>query len=157
MQQLPGFSGSSCQYPLPPCRRRESTTGPHLERFGPGGWPNLDRDYGELSAKRWDCRHSGGASSVPRRRRSDSPTIGNLMERRKTRGILLLGSALWCLMIVAAPLLHAQPIYQFFSIICHQIPSRSWVLAGSPLPVCIRCTCIYLGFFIGAVFSIRPR
>jgi len=79
------------------------------------------------------------------------------MERRKTRGILLLGSALWCLMIVAAPLLHAQPIYQFFSIICHQIPSRSWVLAGSPLPVCIRCTCIYLGFFIGAVFSIRPR
>lgn len=62
---------------------------------------------------------------------------------------LLAGATLWCLSIVAAPLVGAGPasaVYQFFSLICHQDPGRSWHILGEPLPVCIRCASIYFGF-----------
>ncbi len=39
----------------------------------------------------------------------------------------------------------------FFTPLCHQIPERSFYLFGHPLPVCSRCTGIYMGFFIGSV------
>ncbi|MFM8392502.1 MAG: DUF2085 domain-containing protein [Acidobacteriota bacterium] len=39
--------------------------------------------------------------------------------------------------------------YQSFSIICHQIPERSWQIAGFPLAVCSRCTSIYAGGLAG--------
>jgi uncharacterized membrane protein len=54
---------------------------------------------------------------------------------------------------VAAPiaLSRGQPgfsevIYQAFSYICHQIPERSFHLAGHPFAVCSRCTGLYAGF-----------
>jgi len=72
---------------------------------------------------------------------------------------LLAGSTLWCLAIVAAPLFHLPWIYDFFSRICHQDPSRSWHVAGEPLAVCIRCTSIYFAFaaalWIGLKTSVR--
>ncbi len=37
----------------------------------------------------------------------------------------------------------------FFSQICHQDPTRSFVLAGTTLPVCARCLAFYLGGFAG--------
>ena len=37
----------------------------------------------------------------------------------------------------------------FFSQICHQDPARSFVLAGTTLPVCARCLAFYLGGFAG--------
>ena len=37
----------------------------------------------------------------------------------------------------------------FFSQLCHQDPARSFVLAGTTLPVCARCLAFYLGGFAG--------
>ena len=37
----------------------------------------------------------------------------------------------------------------FFSQLCHQNPSRSFVLAGATLPVCARCLALYVGGFLG--------
>lgn len=33
--------------------------------------------------------------------------------------------------------------------VCHQIPARSFTLAGRPLPLCARCTGTYLGVMLG--------
>jgi len=33
--------------------------------------------------------------------------------------------------------------------VCHQIPARSYFLAGQPLPLCARCSGIYLGALVG--------
>jgi uncharacterized membrane protein len=35
--------------------------------------------------------------------------------------------------------------------VCHQIPERSFVLAGRPLPLCARCTGTFLGAMLGLV------
>jgi len=78
------------------------------------------------------------------------------------RNILILIWGILCVMIVSAPLLlmHAFPvaastIYFPFSLFCHQIPDRSFVIGIYPLAVCHRCFGIYLGFFLGALFENR--
>ncbi|MFY9621399.1 MAG: DUF2085 domain-containing protein [Pyrinomonadaceae bacterium] len=55
--------------------------------------------------------------------------------------------------VIAAPLIQAQgyaslagAVYQAFSYLCHQIPERSFHLAGHPFAVCSRCTGLYAGF-----------
>src|SRR5262249_46137120 len=65
--------------------------------------------------------------------------------------LLIVGS------ILAAPLLRsanhpelATAIYRTFSFVCHQIPERSFKLAGYQLAVCSRCTGIYMGFAVAA-------
>ena len=74
---------------------------------------------------------------------------------------LLAISLIWCSVILAFPLLMhfgqvnlASGIYLVFAKICHQNPARSFWLSGVPLPVCARCTSVYLSF-LGAV-SVRP-
>jgi uncharacterized membrane protein len=67
--------------------------------------------------------------------------------------------AVWCLSIVAAPILHAVGsrageslafiLYGGFSRICHQIDSRSLHVLGQKFGVCVRCTAIYFSFFAG--------
>src|SRR4030095_118121 len=37
-------------------------------------------------------------------------------------------------------------IYQIFSPVCHQLPERSFMLAGHKFAVCARCTGLYAGF-----------
>ena len=56
-------------------------------------------------------------------------------------------------LIVGAPLLQsaghpefAGRIYKAFSYLCHQIPERSFHLAGHQFAVCSRCTGLYAGF-----------
>ncbi len=41
-------------------------------------------------------------------------------------------------------------IGQFFSVVCHQDPARSFWIAGAPVAVCARCLGIYLGAAVGA-------
>jgi len=38
--------------------------------------------------------------------------------------------------------------YQLFHFLCHQLPERSFYIAGHPLAVCARCAGIYLGFLL---------
>jgi uncharacterized membrane protein len=40
--------------------------------------------------------------------------------------------------------------------VCHQLPGRSLQVAGTPLPLCARCTGTYLGAFIG-LFTVLLR
>jgi uncharacterized membrane protein len=78
----------------------------------------------------------------------------------------------WVLLLLAAPVLPAWAgaiVYGLGSVICHQIPERSFHLAGFQLPVCARCLGIYVGAAAGAahawlraatshpVFSRAPR
>ena len=61
-------------------------------------------------------------------------------------------------LIVAAPLTQsgnhagfASAIYKAFSFVCHQIPERSFHIAGHQFAVCSRCTGLYAGFALAAL------
>jgi uncharacterized membrane protein len=77
--------------------------------------------------------------------------------RDKLNAALLAGATLWCLSILAAPALGLPSVYSFFSVICHQEPTRSWHLFGESLPVCIRCTSIYFAFAASLWVGIRAN
>lgn len=76
---------------------------------------------------------------------------------RRTYIAMLSLVALWCGMVVAAPLLGgvsegtASAVYKFFSRICHQLEERSFHIAGGQFAVCIRCSAIYFAFFLGVM------
>jgi uncharacterized membrane protein len=60
--------------------------------------------------------------------------------------------------IIGAPLIQSSghpafafKIYRAFSFVCHQIPDRSFHLAGYKFAVCSRCTGIYAGFALAAL------
>jgi uncharacterized membrane protein len=64
----------------------------------------------------------------------------------------------WLFFIVSAPVFEAngiksisQPVYRFFSYICHQINNRSFHYHELPFAVCSRCFGVYLGVFIGFI------
>ena len=79
------------------------------------------------------------------------------MERRVA---LLLTSAavLWAAAIFLAPVAHAYhlggPLPELVrmagALVCHQRVDRSFKLFGEPMPVCARCTGIYLSGALGA-------
>ena len=78
----------------------------------------------------------------------------------RTRFFLIAAAALWCCLILAAPVmaagtgfLHAAgaAVYVFFAPMCHQWDSHSFHLFGHKLPVCIRCCAIYFSFLAGIV------
>jgi uncharacterized membrane protein len=63
------------------------------------------------------------------------------------------GATLFVGLICAAPILESRGqgtagwmIYRLFAPLCHQIPERSFYVAGHPLAVCARCTGVYAGF-----------
>jgi uncharacterized membrane protein len=67
----------------------------------------------------------------------------------------------WLMLILAAPIAKlngltniSQPLYTFFSFICHQIPSRSFHIEGEQFGVCSRCFGVYFGLLFG--FLIYP-
>jgi uncharacterized membrane protein len=51
--------------------------------------------------------------------------------------------------------LTALLIRDFFSQLCHQDPSRSFLLGGAPVAVCVRCLGIYWGVAVGALVRLR--
>ena len=91
----------------------------------------------------------------------------NSLTVESTRGDRL-AIAIWALtttialavlaLIIAAPLAQAgnhtgfsSTIYKAFSFICHQIPERSFHVAGHQFAVCSRCTGLYAGFALAAL------
>lgn len=85
--------------------------------------------------------------------------------------ILVLG--LWAALLVGSPLLLASMgpgvdpaalavraarwTYLLGGRLCHQRPERSFHLGGTPLPVCGRCTGLYVGALVGAMFWATRR
>ena len=72
--------------------------------------------------------------------------------------IVSLVGFLLLLAIVGAPLALANghpalagDIYKGFSFLCHQLPDRSFHLAGHQFAVCSRCTGLYVGFALTAL------
>lgn len=69
-------------------------------------------------------------------------------------GVALLFLSLIFIAPIAAATHHsdlALPIYKSFGTLCHQIPERSFFIAGHKLAVCARCTGLYVGFAITAL------
>jgi uncharacterized membrane protein len=74
-------------------------------------------------------------------------------------------AAAWLVAIVAAPRgldapagsasrLGAAAIYLFGHAVCHQRPERSFPVADHPMPVCARCTGIYLAVPIAGLVAL---
>jgi len=71
----------------------------------------------------------------------------------------------WAALLVAVPFIasraHATSpgsvlvvaVYGIGSLVCHQLPERCWRLWTAQMPVCARCTGIYLGAAIAALMS----
>jgi uncharacterized membrane protein len=58
-------------------------------------------------------------------------------------------------LVFAAPLLEARghglaswAVYRLFASLCHQLPERSFYVAGHPLAVCARCAGVYIGYAV---------
>lgn len=75
--------------------------------------------------------------------------------------VISAGVGLLISLIFAAPIAEASghsyvayTLYQSFGHLCHQIPERSFFIAGHKLAVCARCTGLYLGF--AAALSFYP-
>jgi uncharacterized membrane protein len=69
-------------------------------------------------------------------------------------------AAAWVAVLVAAPLLPATAaavLYGAGSLLCHQIPERSFHLHDFQLPVCARCFGLYAGGAAGAAAALIGR
>ena len=86
------------------------------------------------------------------------------MMRKQAVRVWMIGASLaflWAFLIILAPLAKAYgfesisaSLYQFYYFICHQIPERSFHIAGEQFGVCSRCSGVYFGLFLG--FAIYP-
>ncbi len=88
------------------------------------------------------------------------------MTAGRLRAAFVAAVVAWAALLVVAPWLasrpHASPIasavilsvYGIGSLVCHQLPQRSYQLWTSQMPVCARCAGIYAGAVIGAVAGI---
>jgi uncharacterized membrane protein len=83
--------------------------------------------------------------------------------------LILVAAVGWTVALPAAAWAAAQPpearfahtlafvIYEFGRVICHQRPERSFHLFAEQLPVCARCTGLYLGGAVAAVLYVAVR
>lgn len=100
-----------------------------------------------------DAVAANGRHPIPERQQPASAFCGTLVWAIVAGVAVLLVAA-----IIAAPLVQASghasvssSIYKTFSFVCHQIPERSFHLAGYKFAVCSRCTGIYAGFALAAL------
>jgi uncharacterized membrane protein len=78
--------------------------------------------------------------------------------------LLGVGILLWVAMLLITPAALASKsrplsfgaavVYAGGSLICHQRPDRCFKVSGRPMPVCARCTGLYLGAAVGAPFAL---
>jgi uncharacterized membrane protein len=83
---------------------------------------------------------------------------------RTIAGVLTLAAATWVAAIVFAPIAAqsgsavvrscAAATYAAGSFVCHQIPARSFHLAGGQLAVCGRCTGLYVSALLGGIVAL---
>lgn len=76
----------------------------------------------------------------------------------KIWSVVLFLVAVWIFIILLAPIAAANglnnisnPIYNFFSHICHQMSFRSLYTLGQQFAVCSRCFGVYFGIFLGFI------
>ncbi|HEX3280090.1 MAG TPA: DUF2085 domain-containing protein [Pyrinomonadaceae bacterium] len=86
------------------------------------------------------------------------PQSGSIRSQLAVWLIISLGAITLSSAIIAAPLalssghlIWALPIYHAFSLVCHQIPERSFFIAGHPFAVCARCFGLYAGFTLATI------
>jgi uncharacterized membrane protein len=48
-------------------------------------------------------------------------------------------------------------VYEIGSLLCHQLPERSFYFRGAQWPVCARCTGLYVGAAVAGVVATRMR
>jgi uncharacterized membrane protein len=71
----------------------------------------------------------------------------------------------WLLVLALAPLAVRAPagavrtqagavVYAFGRVICHQQAARSFLMAGVQMPVCARCTGLYVGASLGVAMAL---
>jgi uncharacterized membrane protein len=79
-----------------------------------------------------------------------------IMKLRLPFAILVLAlTPLLAPLLAATHPVTALLIRSFFSRLCHQDPARSFVIAGSPVAVCVRCLGIYCGVALGMFVRLR--
>jgi uncharacterized membrane protein len=88
-----------------------------------------------------------------------------LIISKKYLVLITLGLFVWLAGIVLAPVMVSSGIpwltkfgnwcYFFFDPVCHQISSRSFILNGFPMAVCVRCFSVYLAGFFLCLVSFR--
>jgi uncharacterized membrane protein len=74
--------------------------------------------------------------------------------------LLLAGAVVWTAVVSVAPLAPAwltAPVYAAAAVVCHQIPQRSFALAGGPVAVCARCLGLYAGGVAGFAVAVALR
>ncbi len=93
-------------------------------------------------------------------------TIENYTSQKKIEGlrkqafkiwsVVLFLVGVWVFLILLAPVAKANdlisvsnPIYSFYSYICHQLPFRSFHMLGHQFAVCSRCFGVYFGLVLG--------
>jgi hypothetical protein len=79
------------------------------------------------------------------------------------RPAFIVASIAWAALLPIGPLVASRPhvssagaafvvaIYGIGSLICHQLPARSYRLWAVQMPVCARCTGIYVGAAVSAI------
>ena len=89
------------------------------------------------------------------------------MTRTAARPVLVAAPIAWVLALVVAVLIASRPtvgvpvyalsasVYEIGSLICHQLPNRSFYFWGAQLPVCARCTGLYVGASVAALVATR--
>jgi hypothetical protein len=89
--------------------------------------------------------------------------------RTALRPAFVAATVAWALLLPLVPFLasrpHASPlatslliaVYAIGSVICHQLPERSYHLWTAQMPVCARCTGIYFGAAMAAILASVAR
>jgi uncharacterized membrane protein len=82
---------------------------------------------------------------------------------RRAAIAVVLGAIFWTAALFVAPAASASSplvssfsaaVYAAGSIVCHQRPERSFHLSGRPLPVCARCTGLYVSAVVGGLLTL---